>query len=224
MCRFQAASRARGSATAELHTDSRESSMGKIGGLEMLGNAVAAEGDLSLPRIRAESSNGAGPSGRSPAHVTGTDRPFVNEAFSNGAMSSDSRQNVNSAASGTLGPASGLGGTGEEGSTSEASASSVVIRLKEDLTRQRSTKEIDPAMRSRKEVLRQLRTGETEGLCEAERLRRLRISQANKGRVPWNAGRKHTPGMISAMPKQEFDTSRIDPLELICYSNNSAHA
>lgn len=198
--------------------------MGKIGGLEMLGNAVAAEGDLSLPRIRAESSNGAGPSGRSPAHVTGTDRPFVNEAFSNGAMSSDSRQNVNSAASGTLGPASGLGGTGEEGSTSEASASSVVIRLKEDLTRQRSTKEIDPAMRSRKEVLRQLRTGETEGLCEAERLRRLRISQANKGRVPWNAGRKHTPGMISAMPKQEFDTSRIDPLELICYSNNSAHA
>ncbi len=29
---------------------------------------------------------------------------------------------------------------------------------------------------------------------QRERLRRQRISSANKGRVPWNKGRKHSPG------------------------------
>jgi hypothetical protein len=29
---------------------------------------------------------------------------------------------------------------------------------------------------------------------ERERLRRMRISKANKGNTPWNKGRKHTPG------------------------------
>lgn len=31
-------------------------------------------------------------------------------------------------------------------------------------------------------------------LCERERLRRLRISKANKGNTPWNKGRKHSAG------------------------------
>ena len=31
---------------------------------------------------------------------------------------------------------------------------------------------------------------------EKERLRRMRISKANKGNVPWNKGRKHSPGRI----------------------------
>ena len=29
---------------------------------------------------------------------------------------------------------------------------------------------------------------------DREKLRRLRISKANKGNTPWNKGRKHTPG------------------------------
>ena len=36
--------------------------------------------------------------------------------------------------------------------------------------------------------------GETEALDEREKLRRMRISKANKGNTPWNKGRKHSAG------------------------------
>ena len=39
-------------------------------------------------------------------------------------------------------------------------------------------------------------TEEQEDVDERERLRRMRISQANKGNTPWNKGRKHSPGML----------------------------
>lgn len=46
----------------------------------------------------------------------------------------------------------------------------------------------------RKERLKRLREHEDSPLDEKERLRRLRISQANKGRKPWNTGVKHPSG------------------------------
>ena len=51
-----------------------------------------------------------------------------------------------------------------------------------------------------KERLRRMREeqygslNESDRISEKERLRRLRISQANRGRMPWNIGRKHKPG------------------------------
>ena len=51
-----------------------------------------------------------------------------------------------------------------------------------------------------KERLRRMREeqygslDESDRISEKERLRRQRISQANRGRMPWNVGRKHKPG------------------------------
>ena len=56
-----------------------------------------------------------------------------------------------------------------------------------------------------KERLRRMREeqygslDDTERISEKERLRRLRISQANRGRMPWNVGRKHKPGEQDAV-------------------------
>ena len=56
-----------------------------------------------------------------------------------------------------------------------------------------------------KERLRRMREeqygslNESERISEKERLRRLRISQANKGRIPWNVGKKHRPGEQDAL-------------------------
>ena len=80
-------------------------------------------------------------------------------------------------------------------------------RLSRELTRERGSVEGLPAstsstaatavqqvLYSQKEHLRRLRTGEETGLDPAEALRRLRISESNKGKVPWNKGVKHSPG------------------------------
>ena len=45
-----------------------------------------------------------------------------------------------------------------------------------------------------RERLKQLRERPNDTLDEAERLRRMRISAANKGKKPWNTGVRHKPG------------------------------
>lgn len=40
----------------------------------------------------------------------------------------------------------------------------------------------------------ELSDGESEELDDREKLRRMRISKANKGNTPWNKGRKHSAG------------------------------
>jgi hypothetical protein len=186
----QAVSRAGVSATADLHTDERKHSPETIDGLDMSGNIMGANDNFNLSHIRAESSNGAGPSGRSPAPVTDTDRLVGMRELSNGAASSRNSQ-------------AATGGAALLDALDPASASSARDRSQRDLDRQRITAALDPALLSRKEVLRQLRTGEMEGLSNHERNRRLRISKINKGKVPWNAGRKHSPGADTCLLNQE---------------------
>ncbi|CAK0783709.1 hypothetical protein CVIRNUC_006908 [Coccomyxa viridis] len=59
-----------------------------------------------------------------------------------------------------------------------------------------------------KERLRRMREEQYESLDESdrisekERLRRLRISQANRGRMPWNVGRKHKPETIALIRRR----------------------
>lgn len=43
----------------------------------------------------------------------------------------------------------------------------------------------------------QSQTDESTKLDEIEKLRRSRISKANKGKTPWNKGRKHSPGILT---------------------------
>lgn len=68
--------------------------------------------------------------------------------------------------------------------------------------------EVDPALaldRGAKAVEIQFPTKEDgvgneedgEAVDEREMMRRMRISQANKGNTPWNKGRKHSPGRIA---------------------------
>lgn len=53
------------------------------------------------------------------------------------------------------------------------------------------------AQRSSAAVVDASKTDAPEDVDERERLRRLRISSANKGKVPWNKGRKHSPGAVA---------------------------
>ncbi|CAL8461983.1 g1514 [Coccomyxa elongata] len=135
---------------------------------------------------------------------------FAKDRVSNGAASLQESRAGDPAAEGSQGPASALEEVLQEADEPAASASSAKNRLQMDLDRQRGNEGESLDMRSRKEVLRQLRTGEEGGLPEAERLRRLRISAANKGRAPWNVGRKHSPETIEKI-RQGTTKAMRDP-------------
>lgn len=138
---------------------------------------------------RADSSQGAGPSGRH--------HSLPHEAAA-------SFRNGHAAAHGPAQARAGAATSGvdiREGPAGRGSAggsSSVRDRLSRDLTRERSgggqQQEAQLSLYSSREHLRRLRSGQDEGLDAKEALRRSRISAANKGRVPWNKGGSHRPG------------------------------
>lgn len=52
-------------------------------------------------------------------------------------------------------------------------------------------------------------------LDERERLRRMRISKANKGNIPWNKGRKHTPETVQRI-REKTKLAMQDPKVKSC--------
>ncbi|BDA41294.1 hypothetical protein COCOBI_02-0740 [Coccomyxa sp. Obi] len=205
--KVQAFRREGGPALADLHTGNRGQLFGSGNGVDVSGASTAGREDLSPLQLKAEGANGAGRSNHASGRINGADRMFANDAVANGAAS---LQEVRAGDPASQGPASALEEVMQGADEPAASASSAKNRMQMDLDRQRSKEGMNLAMRSRKEVLRQLRTGEEGGLPEAERLRRLRISAANKGRVPWNVGRKHSPETIEKI-RQGTTKAMQDP-------------
>lgn len=192
--KVQAFRREGGPALADLHTGNRRQLYGNVNGVDVSGGSTAGREDFSPLQLKAKRPNGAGRSNHASDRINGADRMFAKNLVSNGTASLQESRAGDPAAEGSQGPASALEKVLQEADEPAASASSAKNRLQMDLDRQRGNEGENLDMRSRKEVLRQLRTGEEGGLPEAERLRRLRISAANKGRAPWNVGRKHSPG------------------------------
>ena len=165
-------------------------------------SVLLADGAASYSEARAEeSSSSAGPSWQGPTS-TPEDHQQWQPASREAAAVQTSDGPHNSASSRYR----GSGGESESATT----LGTVRERLSRELTRERGTVEGTPAsssnaapamqqvLYSQKEHLRRLRTGEDAGLDPAEALRRLRISESNKGRVPWNKGIKHAPGKCHA--------------------------
>lgn len=192
--KVQAYRREGGPALADLHTGSRGQLYGNVNGVDVSGAGTAGREELSPVRLKAEGPNGAHRSDHAFDSINGAERTFAKEIVANRAGSVHESSSGDPAAEDSRGPASAKVEAMQGADEPAASARSAKNRLQMDLDRQRSKEGMNLAMRSRKEVLRQLRTGEEGGLPEAERLRRLRISAANKGRAPWNVGRKHSPG------------------------------
>jgi NUMOD3 motif len=54
-----------------------------------------------------------------------------------------------------------------------------------------------------KEGWRRRREKIKDSIDEKEKLRRLKISRANKGNIPWIKGKKHSPGWITPIFRKE---------------------
>ena len=66
--------------------------------------------------------------------------------------------------------------------------------------------------------LKRIREQQDGTLEEKERLRRLRISMANKGKRPWNFGIKHKPGTDCAVPSSIHSSFQISMIQMYLQS------
>lgn len=67
-------------------------------------------------------------------------------------------------------------------------------------------------------VVEQQSPSEEAELNEREKLRRLRISKANKGNTPWNKGRKHSPETLQLI-RERTRLAMQDPKVMSCKHN-----
>ncbi len=138
--------------------------------------AVSSSTRLHVPGVEASSAEGR-PASSSP------------ESTAQSLLELDLNRERNLSSSSRAEASQSITASASEAVHSEHSEGSSTERLHQDIGSSAEAEFVPP-----RERLKRLRERPDGSLDEKERLRRMRISAANKGRKPWNDGVKHKPG------------------------------